>query len=83
MLVRRHVFETMKDGLCDEFGSIAYETKDKKTAWNFFGVEVRNGCLFSEDYLFCENWRDLGGSIWMDPSVRLLHHGSFAYGGKE
>jgi hypothetical protein len=76
MLVRRGVFERLQD----EFPESAYETKDKKTAWNFFPIEVRNGCLLSEDYAFCQNWTDMGGSIWMDPSVRLLHHGSFAYG---
>jgi hypothetical protein len=33
-----------------------------------------------EDYSFCLRWRDIGGKVMMDPSVRLIHHGSFAYG---
>ena len=87
MLIARSVFEKMKnhfnyglmvEGLSEN--SIAYETKDSKTAWAFFDTELRNGCYLSEDYLFCERWRDMGGSIWMDPTVRLLHHGTYAYG---
>jgi len=34
----------------------------------------------SEDYYFCRKWREKGGKILMDPSIRLLHHGSYAYG---
>lgn len=34
----------------------------------------------SEDYHFCRQWRGLGGKILMEPSIRLLHHGSHAYG---
>jgi len=78
MLIRRSVFEKMRTELPEQI--LPYETKDQKTAWNFFGLEVRNGCLLSEDYCFCQNWTDIGGSIWMDPTVRLLHHGSYAYG---
>ncbi|MGI9411567.1 MAG: hypothetical protein ACR2OV_15920 [Hyphomicrobiaceae bacterium] len=79
MLIRRNVFERLRDEQ-EETGFLEYETKDGKTAWNFFPIEVRNECLLSEDYCFCQNWTDLGGSIWMDPSVRLKHHGSYAYG---
>ena len=34
----------------------------------------------SEDYHLCRQWRSLGGKILADPSVRLLHHGTYAYG---
>ena len=78
MLIKRHVFEKMRDDLPEDVQP--YETKDGKTAWNFFSCPVRNECLLSEDYSFCQNWTDMRGTIWMDPSVRLIHHGSFAYG---
>ena len=92
MLIKRSVFEKMlKDFGSDEIMDLksagaaihhplAYETKDGKTAHAFFDTELRNGCYLSEDYLFCERWRDMRGTIWMDPTVRLIHHGSFAYG---
>ena len=34
----------------------------------------------SEDYHFCRRWRGMGGTILMDPSVRLVHWGSYGYG---
>ena len=84
MMIARPVFEKMKKEFeVDARNALEYETKDGKTAWAFFDTELRNGCYLSEDYLFCERWRDMGGSIWMDPTVRLLHHGAFAYGAEE
>ena len=52
-------------------------------AWDLFGVGVRDfgdGAFYiSEDYDFCKKWRDIGGKVMMDTSVRVSHHGSFAY----
>lgn len=33
----------------------------------------------SEDWAFCNRARDLGFKIWLDPSVRLKHTGSYTY----
>lgn len=35
----------------------------------------------SEDYLFCNRWRDLGGAVWVDPEITLGHVGSYTYRG--
>lgn len=35
----------------------------------------------SEDYVFCNRWRALGGSVWVDPEIELGHVGSFTYRG--
>lgn len=35
----------------------------------------------SEDFVFCDRWRDTGGSVWVDPAVILGHVGSFNYRG--
>lgn len=35
----------------------------------------------SEDYVFCDRWRALGESVWVDPSIRLGHVGSFTFAG--
>ncbi|MDQ0305328.1 hypothetical protein [Ancylobacter polymorphus] len=35
----------------------------------------------SEDYLFCNRWRDLGGAVWVDPQITLGHVGSYTYRG--
>lgn len=37
--------------------------------------------VWGEDYIFCQRWRELGGEIWVDPSIRLEHIGSHCYTG--
>lgn len=35
----------------------------------------------SEDYGFCHRWRQMGGTVWADPTIRLGHVGAFNYAG--
>lgn len=35
----------------------------------------------SEDYTFCRRWQELGGDIWLDPSISLNHYGHFRFAG--
>lgn len=51
----------------------------KSFAW-FHPRLNEGGWYMSEDYAFCHDWRSLGGKIIADPSIRLIHHGQFAYG---
>lgn len=36
---------------------------------------------WSEDYLFCKRWYDMGGRIMLDPHIILEHHGSTKFTG--
>jgi hypothetical protein len=38
--------------------------------------------VLSEDYAFCQRWRDLGGKVWLDASVGMAHIGTKAFMGK-
>lgn len=29
----------------------------------------------SEDYSFCQRWKDIGGSVWIDPAIKMGHVG--------
>lgn len=40
-----------------------------------FDVKVVNGQLWSEDIVFCERWRDMGGKIYVDPTINCGHSG--------
>ena len=35
----------------------------------------------SEDYTFCRRYQELGGTIWMDPSINLDHQGNYLFKG--
>jgi hypothetical protein len=47
-----------------------------RTYWD---TAVRQGRYYSEDWTACENWRDLGGRIWVDKRVLLRHSGSYVF----
>lgn len=40
-----------------------------------FDVKIIDGELWSEDTVFCKTWRDLGGSVYIDPSINCGHSG--------
>ena len=35
-----------------------------------------------EDYLFCDRYREVGGEVWVDPSITLKHCGSHEFTGR-
>jgi hypothetical protein len=45
----------------------------------YFDTAVRENRYYSEDWTFCENWRDLGGQVWVDKRVLLRHVGTYTF----
>lgn len=88
MLIHRSVFEAMeKQGMAEEYnlGSNDPNLHDMKTARAYFKSGVRNygakaGNLWlSEDYMFCHEWRQIGGKVMVDRAIALEHIGSLKY----
>lgn len=46
-----------------------------------FDMMYEDGKYFGEDYVFCRKWRDLGGKVWIDPELNLIHTGWKDYHG--
>ena len=44
-------------------------------------IDKETGTYISEDYGFCQKWRDIGGKIWLDTEGRLTHIGSYNFPG--
>ena len=81
MLIKRDVFAKLVDHpatipFINDIGLDPALNKDMRT---FFDTDVREGRYYSEDWTFCENWRDLGGKVWIDKRVLLKHTGSYTY----
>lgn len=38
--------------------------------------------VLSEDYAFCQRWRDIGGKVYLDASIGMAHIGTKAFVGK-
>jgi hypothetical protein len=53
------------------------EKAPEKTAWALFaGYRVNGGRdKLGEDYAFCARWRDIGGTVWAMPEVKMGHCG--------
>lgn len=47
--------------------------------WMFFDNIQRPQGVFDEGYVFCEHWRSLGGTVYMDPDIEFEHIGLKSY----
>jgi glycosyltransferase involved in cell wall biosynthesis len=36
---------------------------------------TQDGLRATEDYVFCKKWTDIGGEVWIDPTVKFQHYG--------
>lgn len=81
MMIKQHVFEKLqKHPAVKPFvNDIGLPKELDPHMRTYFDTAVREGRYYSEDWTFCENWRDLGGEIWVDRRVNLRHSGSFVY----
>lgn len=79
MLVKRAVFERLKAHVPEYRDSFDNETV--QTNWEFFPIGPRKGRYQSEDYSFCELWRDTGGKIYLNPFLNLKHIGTYTFHG--
>jgi len=83
LMVRRTVFERMQDE-CPELTHAEGEYEDVHAWFNPRVEDTGQGPIYlSEDYEFCHTVREMGYKIYADPTVKLLHHGSYAYGSRE
>lgn len=50
-------------------------------AYCLFDSQVVNQRLVSEDYLFCQRWASIGGEVFADLDIELVHTGQYHYRG--
>lgn len=86
MLIKRAVFDKLSglvptyrvsSGINPETGEYVHPLTHE-----FFATSVdKSGALLSEDYHFCELWREHGGEIYANPFINLCHVGTYVFGG--
>jgi hypothetical protein len=81
LLIKREVFEKMNAHpavrpFTNDIGLDPALNVHMKT---YFDTAVREGRYYSEDWTFCENWRDLGGQVFVDKRVLLRHVGTYTF----
>jgi len=81
MLVKRHVFEKLNEhpAVVPFKNDIGLDPALDPYMKTYYDTDVREGRYYSEDWTFCENWRDLGGKVWIDKRILLRHSGSFVF----
>ena len=81
MLVKRDVFEKLNahpavKPFNNDIGLPKELDQHLKT---YYDTAVRENRYYSEDWTFCENWRDMGGEVWVDKRVLLKHTGTYVF----
>jgi hypothetical protein len=84
MLIHRPLLESMMKEFpatkyCDDVSFLMPE--ENKYAYALFDCGVEEGHYFSEDWLFCHRWTKMGGKIYVDVSISLVHSGMEDYRG--
>ena len=81
LLMKKHVFGKLNShpAVKQYKNDIGLDPKYDQYLKTYFDTAVRQNRYYSEDWTFCENWRDIGGKIWVDKRVLLRHSGSYVF----
>ena len=81
MLIKREVFEKLDAHPATKpfKNDIGLDPALDPYMKTYFDTAVREGRYYSEDWTFCENWRDIGGQVWVDKRVLLRHTGTYTF----
>jgi hypothetical protein len=87
MLMKRRAIELM----IEAYPNSAYDadhiyapTASRQPSYALFEcmIDPETRTYLSEDYAFCQRWRDLGGKIWLDVEGSLTHTGPHHFVGQ-
>ena len=78
MLIKREVIEKMHIS----YSSTKYiedskflDENENHYSYALFDCAVVDDIYLSEDWLFCNRWKKIGGSLWIDITINLNHTG--------
>tara|TARA_R100000329_G_scaffold142752_1_gene126365 strand:- start:243 stop:1070 length:828 start_codon:yes stop_codon:yes gene_type:complete len=85
MLIKREVFEKLEQHVPEYRSSTLQDPTGKyikPIARQYFDTSIDGtGALLSEDYHFCELWREHGGKVFVDLNIHLKHIGTHSFEG--
>lgn len=84
MMISRAAFEKLAaDTKASKYGSALVGEIGKDTIVKQYfesGIDDETGEFLSEDYAFCQKWRNAGGTVWAAPWIRTMHIGTHNFG---
>lgn len=75
LLIQRIVLDKMRES----FPNDVYTRGGTTDFFRYFDTELKDGIYLSEDYWFCDRWRQLGGKVYLYTKFRCRHWGTYAY----
>jgi hypothetical protein len=85
MLLKRNVIERMIAAYPQTHykGANAYSNAKGEDNYALFDcmIDPESQTYVSEDFGFCQRWRDIGGKIWLDTEGKLTHIGAYNFAG--
>ena len=87
MMVKRDVFDRFKKEYPhlnykpDHAGQTHFDGSRYIHAYFDTVIDPESHRYLSEDYMFCQYFRAMGGQVWMCPWMRLMHLGTYAFQG--
>jgi len=88
MMVKREVFDQFREAYPelrykpDHIGQANFD--GQRYIHAYFDTVIDHGKsdrYLSEDYMFCQWWRNIGGKVWLCPWMRTHHIGTYAFTG--
>ena len=81
LLMKKHVFNKLNShpAVKRYNNDIGLDPMYDQYLKTYFDTAVRQNRYYSEDWTFSENWRDMGGKIWVDKRVLLRHTGTYTF----
>jgi hypothetical protein len=81
LLIKRDVFEKLNahPAVKPFINDIGLDPALNPYMKTYFDTAVRENRYYSEDWTFCENWRDIGGKVFVDKRVLLKHTGTYVF----
>jgi hypothetical protein len=85
MLVKREVILRMIEAYPESRYNKVHAFSNAKAEENYAlfecQIDPETKAYISEDFGFCQKWRDIGGKIWLDTEGKLTHIGSYHFQG--
>jgi len=88
MMIRRSTFDKYKAAYPqysykpDHIRTEAFDGSREIHAYFDCIIDPKTKRYLSEDYMFCQNVRNMGSKVWMCPWMHLQHTGAYVFAGK-
>jgi len=88
MMIRRKTFDKYKETYPeysykpDHVRTAAFDGSREIHAYFDCIIEPKTRRYLSEDYMFCQNVRNMGMKVWLCPWMHLQHTGTYVFAGK-